>query len=127
MNDLINPLALGKVLKKYSLNLKNKQQVVLLSKRKTATWSAIHRLARKLKFKQSVVDRQQQNLVNKEERRKKFKSMTSQQRRELILEKMKAKGIGVGSGVPDKKYDSKEVYELIHIANCFTELREKGK
>ena len=25
----------------------------------------------------------------------------------------------------DKKYDSKEVYELIHIANCFPELREK--
>ena len=24
-----------------------------------------------------------------------------------------------GSGVPDKTYDSEEVYELIHIANCF--------
>ena len=31
-----------------------------------------------------------------------------------------------GSGVPNKKYDSKEVYELIHIANCFPELREKN-
>ena len=51
--------------------------------------------------------------------------MTSQQRQELILKKMKAKGIEVGSGVPDKKYDSEEVYELIHIANCFPELREK--
>ena len=60
MNNLINPLALGKVLKKYNLNLKNKNQIVLLSKRKTATWSAIHRLARKLEFKQSVVDQQQQ-------------------------------------------------------------------
>ena len=29
--------------------------------------------------------------------------MTSQQRQELILKKMKAKGIEVGSGVPDKK------------------------
>ena len=38
---------------------------------------------------------------------------------------MKAKGIEVGSGVPNKKYDSEEVYELIHIANCFPELREK--
>ena len=56
-----------------------------------------------------------------------FKSMTSQQRRELILKKMKAKGIEVGSGVPDKRYDSEEVYELIHIANCFQESREKGK
>ena len=57
---LVNPLALGKVLNKYKLTPKNKQQVVLLSKRKTATWSAIHRLARKLEFKQSVVDQQQQ-------------------------------------------------------------------
>ena len=66
-------------------------------------------------------------ILDKEERRKKFKSMTSKERQELILKKMKAKGIEVGSGVPDKKYDSEEVYELIHIANCFPELREKGK
>ena len=63
--------------------------------------------------------------MKKEERRKNFKSMTSQQRQELILKKMKAKGIEAGSGVPGKKYDSEEVYELIHIANCFPELREK--
>ena len=56
-----------------------------------------------------------------------FKSLTSEQRRELILKKMKAKGIEVGSGVPDKKYESEEVYELIHIANRFPELREKRK
>ena len=60
MNNLINPLAHGKVLKKYNLTPKNKAQIVLLSKRKTATWSAIHRLARKLEFKQSVIDQQQQ-------------------------------------------------------------------
>jgi len=63
--------------------------------------------------------------VNKEERIKRFKSMSSMQRQELILKKMKEKGIEVGSGVPDKKYDSNEVYELIHIANCFPELRDK--
>ena len=60
MNNLINPMALGKVLKKFNLTPQNKQQVVLLSKRKTTTWTAIHRLARKLEFKQSVVDQQQQ-------------------------------------------------------------------
>lgn len=60
MNNLINPLALGKVLKKYNLTPKNKQQVVLLSKRKNSTWSAIHKLARKLEFKKSVLDQQQQ-------------------------------------------------------------------
>ena len=59
MNNLITPLALGKVLKNYNLTPQNKQKVVLLSKRKTATWSAIHRLAIKLEFKQSVVDQQQ--------------------------------------------------------------------
>tara|TARA_A100000164_G_scaffold306514_1_gene283014 strand:+ start:303 stop:449 length:147 start_codon:yes stop_codon:yes gene_type:complete len=45
----------------------------------------------------------------------------------LILKKIKAKGIEVRSGVPDKKYQSGEVYELIHIANCFLELIEKRK
>ena len=65
--------------------------------------------------------------MKKEARTKMFKSMTSQQRRELILKKMKAKGIEVGSGVPDKRYDSEEIYELIHITNCFPELREKRK
>ena len=63
--------------------------------------------------------------MNKEERIKKFKSMSSIERQELILEKMKSLGIEVGSGIPNKEYDSKEVYELIHIANCFPELREK--
>ena len=60
MNNFINPLALGKVLKNYNLTPKNKQQVILLSKRKNLTWSAIHKLARKLEFKQSVLDQQQQ-------------------------------------------------------------------
>ena len=61
----------------------------------------------------------------KEERTKRFKSMSSMQRQELILKKMKERDIQVGSGIPNKKYDSKEVYELIHIASCFPELREK--
>jgi len=63
--------------------------------------------------------------VNKEERTKRFKSMSSIQRQELILKKMKERDIELGSGIPNKKYDSKEVYELIHITNCFPELREK--
>ena len=63
--------------------------------------------------------------MNKQERIKRFKSMSSIQRKELIIKKMKEKGIDVGSGIPNKKYDSKEVYELIQIANCFPELRDK--
>ena len=46
----INSIALGKLLRKYNLTLKNKQQVILLAQRKTATWSALNRLARKLEF-----------------------------------------------------------------------------
>tara|TARA_Y100001978_G_C23289501_1_gene244115 strand:- start:111 stop:287 length:177 start_codon:yes stop_codon:yes gene_type:complete len=55
--------------------------------------------------------------------------MTSYQRKKLILEKMKAKNIIVGSGVPNKTYykQSQEVNELITIANCFPELRNKNK
>ena len=53
--------------------------------------------------------------------------MSSMQRQELILKKMKERGIEVGSGIPNKKYDSKEVYELIHIANCFPELKNGKK
>ena len=66
-------------------------------------------------------------ILDKEERRKKFKTLTSKERQELIQKKMKDKGIEVGSGVPGKKYDSEEVYELIHIANCFPELRKESK
>ena len=65
--------------------------------------------------------------MNKEERIKKFKSMSSSERKELILKKMKIRGIDVGSGIPDKEYDNKEVLELILITNCFPELRNKSK
>ena len=63
--------------------------------------------------------------MKKEARRKIFKSLTTEQRQKLILKKMKAKGIEIGSGVPDKRYESEEVCELIHIANGFPELRGK--
>ena len=53
--------------------------------------------------------------------------MSSMQRQELILKKMKERGIEVGSGIPNKKYDNREVYELIQISKCFPELREKNK
>ena len=64
--------------------------------------------------------------MNKEERIKRFKSMSSIQRQELILKKMKERGIELGSGIPNKTYDSKEVYELIHIANFLPELKKKN-
>ena len=51
--------------------------------------------------------------------------MSSSERKKLILKKMKAIGIEVGSGVPNKKYACTEVNELINIANCYAELRDK--
>ena len=62
--------------------------------------------------------------MNKSERIKEFKSMSSDDRKKLILKKMKRKGVEVGSGIPNKKYNSKEVNELIQIVNCFPELRK---
>ena len=64
--------------------------------------------------------------MNKEELTKRFMSMTSRERKALILKKMKALGIEVGSGIPNKKYDSKEIYELIQITKCFPELRKQN-
>ena len=63
MNNLINPLALSKVLNKYNLTPQNKQQLVLLSKRQTATWSTLQKLVRKLEFKQLILDKQQQQYL----------------------------------------------------------------
>ncbi len=65
--------------------------------------------------------------MNKEERKKRFRSLSSSERKDLILKKMKAIGIEPGSGIPNKNYDSKEIYELIQIANCFPELRNQKK
>ena len=56
----INSIALGKLLKKYNLTPKNKQKVILLAQRKTATWFSLNRLPRKLEFKQSVANQKQQ-------------------------------------------------------------------
>ena len=60
MNNLKNPLALRKVLKRYNLTPKNKQKLILLSKCKTTTWLSINRFARKLEYKQSVLDQPRQ-------------------------------------------------------------------
>ncbi len=67
--------------------------------------------------------------MDKKNRIEFFRSMTSDQRKELILKKMKAKNIKVGSGVANKTYykQSEEVKELIRIANCFPELRNNNK
>ena len=52
--------------------------------------------------------------------------MTCEKRQKIILNKMKAKGIEEGSEVPNKKHNSKEVNEIIHISNFFSEFRLKN-
>ena len=68
-------------------------------------------------------------ILDKKKRIEFFRSLNSEQRKELILKKMKAKNIKVGSGVPNKSYysESEEVNELIRIANCFPELRNRNR
>ncbi len=64
--------------------------------------------------------------MKRQERIKKFELLSRSERQKLILEKMKEKGIEVGSGVPNKEYDNEQIYELIQIAKCFPELRNKS-
>ena len=40
---------------------------------------------------------------------------------------MRERGIEVGSEIPNKKYDNREFYELIHFSKCFPESRKKNK
>ena len=56
---------------------------------------------------------------------KRFKSMQSIERKALILKITKSLGVEIGSGIPHKKHDNKDVYELLQIAKCFPELRAK--
>ena len=67
--------------------------------------------------------------MDKKKRIEFFRSMNSEQRKELILKKMKAKNIIPSSGVPNKTYytESEEINELIRIANCFPELRNSNR
>ena len=60
-----------------------------------------------------------------DERKRLFKSMSSQERQKLIRSKMKAIGLKEGSGVPNKKYKDHEIKDLIKIINCFPEMRNK--
>ena len=58
-----------------------------------------------------------------EERKERFKAMSSAERRVLIRAKMKAEGLEEGSGVKDATYDEDEVWELIQITSCFSDVK----
>jgi hypothetical protein len=62
------------------------------------------------------------------ERNKRFKAMSSDERKALIREKMKAEGLREGSGVPGKdlsSYDRDEIWDLIQVTRCFPEMQAK--
>ncbi len=57
-----------------------------------------------------------------EERKKRFKSLSSKERKKLIRQKLKMQGLTEGSGVSEKDqsdYDKNEVINLILLTSCF--------
>ena len=62
------------------------------------------------------------------ERKKRFKAMSSTERKALIRAKMKAEGLQEGSGVPEKNlssYDRGEIWDLIQVTSFFPEMQTK--
>jgi len=65
-----------------------------------------------------------------EERKKRFQAMSSYQRQALLRKKMKAQGLVEGSGVPGKdlsSYDQDEIWDLIQVTSCLTEMQPKSR
>ena len=57
-----------------------------------------------------------------EERKKRFKSLSSEERKKMIRKKIKMQGLKEGSGVNEKNqtpYDKEEILDLILITSCF--------
>ena len=51
----INSIALCKLLKRYKLTSKGKQEIIKAAQQKYSTWSGLNRLARKIVFKESNI------------------------------------------------------------------------
>ena len=51
----INSIALGKLLKRYKLRLKGKQEIIKAAQEKYSTWSVLNRLAREIVFTESNI------------------------------------------------------------------------
>ena len=62
------------------------------------------------------------NSESREERKKRFKSLTSAERKILIRKKLELQGLTEGSGVKEKdqsSYDNDEIKDLILLTRCF--------
>ena len=62
------------------------------------------------------------NSENREERKKRIKSLSSAERKILIRKKLELQGLTEGSGVREKdqsSYDKQEMIDLILLTRCF--------
>ena len=62
------------------------------------------------------------NSESREERKKRFKSLSSAERKMLIRKKLELQGLTEGSGVRRRNqssYDKKEMIDLILLTRCF--------
>ena len=62
------------------------------------------------------------NSERSEERKKRFKSLSSAERKILIRKKLELQGLTEGSGVREKdqsSYDKEEMIDLILLTRCF--------
>ena len=62
------------------------------------------------------------NSESREDRRRRFKSLSSEERKILIRKKLKLQGLIEGSGVREKdqnSYDKEEMINLILLTKCF--------
>ena len=62
------------------------------------------------------------NSKNREQRKKRFKGLSSEERKMLIRKKLELQGLKEGSGVREKdqsSYKKQEIIDLILITRCF--------
>ena len=52
----INSIALRKLLNRYKLKLRVKQEIIKSAQKKSLTWTDLNRLARKIEFKDSYIN-----------------------------------------------------------------------
>ena len=53
----INSKNLGKLLKRYKLTIRGKEEILKAVKIRSITWSGLNRLARKIVFKESITNK----------------------------------------------------------------------
>ena len=61
------------------------------------------------------------NDESREERKKRFKSLSSEERKKLIRKKLELQGLTEGSGVREEdqsSYDNEEMIDLILLTRC---------